>query len=63
LEDLPVALIMTTKEISRYLKLHEVTINKYASEGKISAIKIGRVWRLDKDVIVEWIRKGQNEPD
>ena len=53
--------IMTTKELSRYLKLHEITICKYAAEGKIPAIRIGRVWRFDKDVIDDWIRTGQNE--
>jgi excisionase family DNA binding protein len=37
---LPVAHIMTTKELSQYLKLHEITICKYASAGKIPAIRI-----------------------
>jgi len=27
--------IMTTKELAKYLKLHEITICKYAAEGKI----------------------------
>ena len=55
--------IMTTKEISRYLKLHEITINKYAAAGVIPAIRIGGVWRFDKDVIDDWISTGQNEPE
>ena len=55
--------IMTTKELSRYLKLHEVTICKFAGQGKIPAIRMGRIWRIDKDVIDDWIRKGQNEPE
>ncbi len=45
------AKIMTTKEVSEYLKLHEITIRKYATQGKIPAIRIGKVWRFDKDVI------------
>jgi excisionase family DNA binding protein len=45
------AKIMTTSEVSEYLKLHEITICKYATEGKIPAIRIGGVWRFDKDVI------------
>ena len=53
--------IMTTKELSRYLKLHEITICKYAAKGQIPAIRIGRVWRFDKDVIDNWIRTGQKE--
>jgi excisionase family DNA binding protein len=50
--------IMTTKEIAKYLKLHQITICKLSKEGKIPAIQIGRVWRFDKEVIDEWIAKG-----
>jgi excisionase family DNA binding protein len=52
------AKIMTTKEVSSYLKLHSITICKLSKEGKIPAIRIGRVWRFDKDVIDQWISKG-----
>jgi excisionase family DNA binding protein len=61
LEDLPVAQIMTTKDVSEYLKLDEITICKYAAQGKLPAIRIGRVWRFDKDVIDSWISAGQTE--
>ena len=54
--------IMTTKELSRYLKLHQITICKYAAAGAIPAIRIGHVWRFDKDIIDDWISAGQNEP-
>jgi len=54
--------MMTTKELSKYLKLHEITVCKYAAQGKIPAIRIGRVWRFDKDAIDEWIAGGQNNP-
>ena len=50
--------IMTTKELAMYLKLHEITICKYAAEGRIPAIRIGRVWRFDKDAIDKWIAEG-----
>ena len=50
--------IMTTKELAKYLKLHEITVCKYAAEGKIPAIRIGRVWRFDKDAIDRWIAGG-----
>jgi excisionase family DNA binding protein len=53
-----VAKIMTTKEVAGYLKLHTITICKLSKEGKIPSIRIGRVWRFDKDVIDKWISKG-----
>jgi len=52
------AQIMTTKEISEYLKLHTITICKLSKEGKIPSIRIGRVWRFDKEAIDEWIARG-----
>ena len=53
--------IMTTREIAKYLKLHEITICKYAAEGKIPAIRIGRVWRFDKETIDKWITNGHQK--
>lgn len=55
------AKIMTTKEIAKYLRLHQITICKLSKEGKIPSIRIGRVWRFDKDVIDEWIAGSQAE--
>ena len=52
--------IMTTKEVAQYLKLHEVTICKYAGEGAIPAIKIGGVWRFEKEALDKWIAGGQS---
>ena len=53
--------IMTTREIAKYLKLHEITICKYAAEGKIPAVRIGRVWRFDKETIDKWITNGSQK--
>jgi excisionase family DNA binding protein len=52
------AQIMTTKEMAKYLKLHQITICKLSKEGKIPAIQIGRVWRFDKEAIDDWIARG-----
>lgn len=57
LERLILAEIMTTKEMAKYLKLHQITICKLSKEGKIPSIRIGRVWRFDKDAIDEWIAR------
>jgi excisionase family DNA binding protein len=52
---------MTTRELAGYLKLHEITICKYAANGEIPAIRIGRVWRFDKEAIDEWIIRAQSQ--
>jgi excisionase family DNA binding protein len=48
--------IMTTKEVADYLRLHEVTVCKYATENKIPHVRIGRVFRFRKDWIDEWLQ-------
>ena len=53
--------IMTTQEMAKYLKLHEITICKLAGEGTIPAIRIGRVWRFDKEAVDQWISDGQKK--
>jgi excisionase family DNA binding protein len=59
--DCILAKLIRTKEIAEYLKLHEITICKYAAQGKIPAFRIGRVWRFDKDTIDRWIASSQDE--
>ena len=53
------AQLMTTRELAKYLKLHQITICKLSKEGKIPSLRIGRVWRFDKEVIDEWIANGE----
>jgi len=47
--------IMTTKELAAYLRLHEVTIQRYAADGVIPSIRIGRSWRFSKEEIDKWL--------
>ena len=48
--------LITAKELAKYLQLTEVTIYKYASEGKIPGMKIGSRWRFEKDKIDDLIK-------
>ena len=52
-----VAELLNTKELAEYLKLTEVTIYKYAYDGKIPGVKVGSRWRFDKDYIDELLRR------
>jgi len=53
--------IITTQELAKYLRLHEITICKFAAKGKIPAVRVGKVWRFDKEAIDKWISKGQSK--
>lgn len=50
--------IMRVKEVAEYLKLHQMTILKYAEMKVIPGKRIGKVWRFNKDAIDEWLATG-----
>jgi len=49
--------IMTAQDVADYLKLHPLTVHRYAREGKIPAFKIGTDWRFHKKYIERWIKE------
>ena len=49
--------IMTIEEVARYLSLHELTVRRLAREGEIPAFKVGRQWRVKKDLLDRWIER------
>jgi PTS system nitrogen regulatory IIA component len=53
--------VLTTQELAKYLKLTEVTIYKYAKEGKIPGRRIGSRWRFDKDQIDGVLKSKEEE--
>lgn len=52
----PQSNVMTVSEVADYLRLNQMTVYKLAQEGKIPAVKVGRVWRFRRDLIDEWFR-------
>jgi len=49
--------IMTIEQVARYLSLHELTVRRLAREGEIPAFKIGRQWRVKKNLLDRWIER------
>jgi excisionase family DNA binding protein len=47
--------ILTVKEVSELLKIHESTVYKMIREGRIPVFMIGAEWRFLKDQIVHWM--------
>ncbi|TNF52217.1 DNA-binding protein [bacterium] len=52
--------ILTAKEVAEYLQLTDITIYKYATEGKIPGYKIGSRWRFEKEKIDELLKNGNS---
>ncbi len=54
--------LMTVKEVARYLGLHPGNIYKKVREGSIPAVRIGRSWRFPKAMIDKWLSEKVEEP-
>ncbi len=49
--------LMNIEELASYLKLKKQTIYNWLCTGKISGIKVGRVWRFSKKEIDKWLKE------
>ena len=47
--------IMTIDETATYLNLHPLTVRRLAREGEIPAVKIGRQWRVKRELLDRWL--------
>lgn len=56
----------TTKEIAEKYKLTPEAVQKWIKEGKLKAIRLGKVWRISEsalqDFIKESMEKGETQP-
>ena len=48
--------LMDVNDLAKYLKLQKQTIYNWLSEGKLSGIKVGGVWRFDRREIDRWLQ-------
>lgn len=47
--------LMNIDEVADYLRLQKQTIYNWLSQGKISGLKVGGVWRFDRKDIDSWL--------
>jgi len=48
--------LLDVEDLAKYLKLQKQTIYNWLNQGKISGMKIGGVWRFDKQEIDKWLK-------
>jgi len=48
--------LMNVDELADYLGLKKQTIYNWLHQKKISGIKIGKVWRFERDYIDGWLK-------
>ncbi len=53
--------IMTTKEIAKYLGVHEMTVYRWLKKGVLPGFKIGGRWRSKKDLLDAYLTRQMEE--
>ena len=53
--------IMTTKEVAKYLGVHEMTVYRWLKKGVLPGFKIGGRWRSKKDLLDAYLVKQMEE--
>ena len=53
--------LLTVNEAAKILRLNSETVARYIREGKISAAKLGRVWRIEEKDLEQFIRERKRE--
>ena len=51
------ASIMTIDEVAEYLQLHPLTVRRLARDGEIPAFKVGRQWRVKRELLDLWLEE------
>lgn len=49
--------IMTIEEVAAYLSLHPLTVRRLARDGEIPAFKVGRQWRVKRELFERWMEE------
>ncbi len=47
--------LWTVNEVAKYLRVKPETVRAFARNGKISGIKMGRIWRFKKSMVDDFI--------
>lgn len=48
--------LLDVDDLAKYLKLQKQTIYNWLNQRKISGMKLGGVWRFDKQEIDKWLK-------
>jgi excisionase family DNA binding protein len=54
--------VLTVKEVADYLKISRTTVWRWCNDGKLSAFKVGRGWRVRR-IVVERLTKDNEQPE
>ena len=52
--------LFDTDEVADYLGVERVTVQRWCRSGYLRGIKIGRAWRVRRDVLEDFLKRNEN---
>ncbi len=52
--------LLTVSEVADYLRTTTTTIYRWLKEGRLTAVKIGKEWRIDEDLLNSFVNQQKN---
>lgn len=49
--------LLTFNEACGFLRINKGTLHKLIRNGTIPAFRVGNLWRIDKDELIDWLKK------
>ncbi len=49
--------IITVKQLAEFLQVSDITIKRAIKSGELKAFKVGRDWRIEKENVMNWVKK------
>ena len=49
--------ILTAKQLAEFLQVSDLTIKRAIKRGDLEAFKVSRDWRIEKEKVLEWLKK------
>lgn len=49
--------IITVKQLAEFLQVSELTVKRAIKAGDLKAFKVGRDWRIEKEAVLNWVKK------
>jgi excisionase family DNA binding protein len=53
--------VLTVEQAAELLQVRPKTLRALAHEGKIPAVKVGKPWRFDENLLLEWVARRAKE--
>jgi len=50
-------MLLTVKQVAKLLNVNDATVRKWISEGKLAAVKIGRIIRVEEKEVFNFVEE------